>query len=210
MCPRGCGSLLLQLTQSSPKHNKRQPLSSVPHAGDLGVAHLALELEDAVHEGFGGRRAAGDVDVDRDDTVAATDDTVAVVVVAATVGAAAHGDDPSGLRHLIVDLAKSRGHLVGQGTGDNHDVGLARRSTENNTEAILIVTGGGKVHHFDGTAGETECHGPQRGLAGPVGDDVERGTISQRYVSIRGEGWLEAKSCVRTAHIGQRPCCLPR
>ncbi|KAL3952955.1 hypothetical protein ACCO45_012898 [Purpureocillium lilacinum] len=101
------------------------PLPPVPHAGDLGVAHLALQLEDAVHEGLAGRGAAGDVDVDGDDAVAAADDAVAVVVVAAAVGAAAHGDDPAGVGHLIVDLAQGGGHLVGEGAGDDHDVRLA-------------------------------------------------------------------------------------
>jgi hypothetical protein len=33
------------------------------------------------------------------------------------------------------------------------------------------------VHHFDGAAGETEGHGPEGGLTGPVGDDVEGGAI---------------------------------
>ncbi len=33
------------------------------------------------------------------------------------------------------------------------------------------------MHHFDGAAGETESHGPEGGLTGPVGDDVERGAV---------------------------------
>jgi hypothetical protein len=33
------------------------------------------------------------------------------------------------------------------------------------------------VHHFDGAAGETKGHGPEGGLAGPVGDDVEGGAV---------------------------------
>jgi hypothetical protein len=95
------------------------------------------------------------------------------VVVTSTVGARAHTDDPTWFRHLIVDLAKSRSHLVGEGTGDDHDIGLTRRGTENDTETILIVTWGGKVHHFDGTAGETEGHGPEGTLTRPIGDLVE-------------------------------------
>lgn len=152
-------------------------LSSVPHSGDLGIPHLALKLEDAVHQSLTGRRAAGDVDVDGDDTVAATDDTVGVVVVATTVGAGAHGDDPSGLGHLIVDLAQGGGHLVGEGAGDNHDIGLTGRGTENDTETILIVTGSRQVHHFDGAAGETKGHGPEGGLTSPVGDAIESSAV---------------------------------
>jgi len=64
------------------------------------------------------------------------------------------------LGHLIVNLAESRCHLVCESTSDNHDVGLTRRSTENDSHAILVVTWGGKMHHLDGAAGETESHRP--------------------------------------------------
>lgn len=150
-------------------------LPPVPHARDLGVAHLPLQLEDAVHEGFAGGGASGDVDVDGDNAVAAPDDAVAVVVVAAAVGTTAHGNDPSRFGHLIVDLAQRGSHLVGEGAGDNHDVGLTGGGSENNAQAILIVSRGGKVHHFDGAAGETKGHGPEGRLSSPVGNDVETG-----------------------------------
>lgn len=168
---------------TAPDNDSKTSLSSVPHTGDLGVAHLALELEDAVHEGLGGGRAAGNVDIDGDDAVAAADDTVAVVVVAATVGAATHGDDPSGLGHLIVDLSEGGSHLVGESAGNDHDIGLSRRGTENDTETILIVSRGGEMHHLDGAAGETESHGPEGRLAGPVGNSIEGGAVERPEVS---------------------------
>jgi hypothetical protein len=34
------------------------------------------------------------------------------------------------------------------------------------------------MHHLDCTAGETEGHGPQRGLTGPVGNLIEGGPRS--------------------------------
>ena len=139
------------------------------------MPHLALKLEDAVHEGLAGRRAAGDVDVDGDNAIAAADDAVTVMIVAAAVGAAAHADDPAWLGHLIIDLAQGGGHLVGQGTGDDHDVGLTRGCTENDSKAILVVPRGREVHHLEGAAGEAESHGPEGGLAGPVDDLVECG-----------------------------------
>jgi hypothetical protein len=140
------------------------------------MPHLLLQLENTEHERFGSRRAAGHVDIYGHDAVASSSDTVAVVVVTATIGAATHRDDPSGLGHLIVDLAESGCHLVGECAGDNHDVGLAGRGTENDSHAILIVTGSGKVHHLDSAAGETESHGPERALARPVCDLVKSGT----------------------------------
>jgi hypothetical protein len=165
-------------TPSFISSHKIARLLPVPHAGDLGMPHLLLQLENTEHECFSGGWAAGHVDIDRHNAVASSDDTVAVVVVAATVGAATHGDDPSGLGHLIVDLAQSGCHLVGEGAGDNHDVGLTGRGTENNSHAILIVTGSGKVHHLNSAAGETEGHGPERALARPVCDLVKGGAVS--------------------------------
>lgn len=64
------------------------------------------------------------------------------MVVAAAVCAAAHGDDPSGLGHLVVDLAQGGSHLVGEGAGDDHDVGLTGGGTEDDSQAILVVSWG--------------------------------------------------------------------
>ena len=124
---------------------------------------------------FGGRGelTAWDVDIDRHDAITAANHRVTVVVVTTTVRATSHGDDASRVGHLIVHLTQGRGHIVGQGTGDEHDIGLTGGGTENDTQAILIVAGGGKVHHLDGAAGETECHGPKGRLTSPVGDLIE-------------------------------------
>src|SRR5690606_23358731 len=78
------------------------------------AADLPLQLHHAVKQRLRGRRAAGNVDVDRDDAVAPAHHRVAVVVVAAAVGARAHADHVLGVRHLVVDLAQCRGHLVAQ------------------------------------------------------------------------------------------------
>jgi hypothetical protein len=37
----------------------------------------------------------------------------------------------------------------------------------------LIVAGRGEVHHFDGAAGQSEGHGPEGALTGPIGYLVE-------------------------------------
>jgi len=141
-------------------HNPKHTLLPVPHPGDLGMPHLLLQLEDSVHERLGSRRAAGYVDVYWHDPVASSCDRVAVVVVSSSVGAAAHGNNPSWVGHLVVDLSQRWRHLVCEGSGYDHDVGLSGRGTENNTETILIVSWGGQVHHLDGAACETESHGP--------------------------------------------------
>src|SRR4051812_44553374 len=69
-------------------------LLPVPLPSDLRVAHLLLQLENAVHERLRRRWAPGNIHVHRHDAVAPTRHGVAVVVIATTVGAAAHGDHP--------------------------------------------------------------------------------------------------------------------
>jgi hypothetical protein len=155
-------------------------LLPVPHPCDLGMPHLLLQLEDAVHERLSGGRASRDVDVDGHNPVASSCDRVAVVVVASSVRAATHGDDPSRVGHLVVNLSQRWSHLVCEGSSNDHNIGLTGGSTENDTEAILVVSWSGQVHHLDGTAGETESHGPEGALTGPVGDLVKGSPVPAR------------------------------
>lgn len=144
----------------TPMHSITLLLLSVPHSRNLGVPHLSLQLEDTVHQGLARRGASRDVNIDGHDPVTATHHAVAVVIVTSSVGAAAHADDPSGFGHLIVDLAQGRSHLVGESAGHNHDVRLTGRGSEDDSQSILVVSWCRQVHHLDGTARETERHGP--------------------------------------------------
>ena len=83
------------------------------------------------------------------------------MVIATPIRTAAHRNNPSRIRHLIIDLSKRRSHLVRERAGNNHDIGLTRRGTEDYTETILVVAGSRQVHHFDGAAGKAEGHGPE-------------------------------------------------
>lgn len=82
------------------------------------------------------------------------------MIISPSVCTRAHTDDPSWIRHLVIDLAKSWRHLVGEGAGNDHDIGLSRRSTENYTKSVLVVARCGKVHHLDGAASEPKGHRP--------------------------------------------------
>ena len=83
-------------------------------------------LQDAVEQCLGRRWTAGNIHVDRHDTVATAHDRVRVVVVAPAIGTGAHRDHPARLGHLVVHLAQGRGHLVAQRPRHDHHVGLAR------------------------------------------------------------------------------------
>lgn len=174
-------------------------LLAVPQGALPGPLDLAHQLEHTIEKGFGCWRAAWDVDcgwirrdsmsadgvecriaafllltVDWHDTVASTNNRVAVMVVSTAVCARSHGNDPSWLRHLVVYLSQSWCHLVCQCAGDDHDVGLSRRCSEHHTKTILVVSCSGNVHHLYGAASESESHGPQRALTSPVDNLVHR------------------------------------
>src|SRR5215475_287244 len=125
------------------------------------VGDLLLELEESVQERVGRRRAPRHVHVHRDDAVHAFHHVIAVAEGAARVGAGAHGHRPLRIGHLLVDPLEHGRHLDGDGAGDDHEIGVARRGE------------GG--HHLDGAAGEAEGDGPHRGLARPVEEGVGDG-----------------------------------
>ena len=123
----------------------------------------------------GRRRAAGDVDVDRDDLVDALGDGVRVPVRAAAVGAGAEGDDVLRLGHLLVEPLDRGRHLVGDRAGDDHQVGLARAGRErDDAEPDEVVAGHGRGDELDGAAGEAEVEDPEAVAAAPVEDHLHR------------------------------------
>src|SRR5258708_34096829 len=84
--------------------------------GTLLIVDLLLELKDGVENGFGARRAAGDIHIDGNDLIAALHDGV-IVEDASGRGASAHGGDPLGLGHLIVELAEDGSPFLREETG---------------------------------------------------------------------------------------------
>lgn len=128
---------------------------------------------DNIQKRLRGGRAAGDVNIDGHDSIAPAHDRVRVMVVPATVRTRAHRNDPARLRHLVVNLAQCRRHLVRERTGDNHAIGLARRRAEEEAEPIEIVARRAGLHHLDGAARQTEGHWPERIVARPVHQVVQ-------------------------------------
>ena len=135
---------------------------------------LLVEADDPLHQRLRPRRAAGHVDVDRDDPVDALEDRV-VVEHAAGAGAGAHRDHPLRLEHLVVDLPQRRRHPVRDAAGDDHQVGLPRRGAEGlHPEARDVVARVDDRHHLDRAAREPERVGPHRLRLRPVHRLLER------------------------------------
>ena len=100
--------------------------------------------------------------------VHALDDRV-VVEHAAAARAGAHGDDPLGLGHLVVDAAQHRRHLPRQPAGDDHQVRLARRPAEDlGAKPRDVVAAAAHRHHLDGAARQAERHRPDGRPARPL------------------------------------------
>lgn len=143
-------------------------LLSVPHLEGLHAFHFLLELKNTVEKSFSGWWTSGNVNIDWDDSVATAHNRVGIVIVTASVRAWAHWDNPAWLRHLIVNLAQSWCHFVGQSSSNDDDISLARRGTEDDTVTIHVVTRRGDVHHLNGAASKTEGQWPQRTFSAPV------------------------------------------
>ena len=151
----------------------------IPHPRNLRMPHLLLQLKDAIHERLARGRTPRNIDIHGNDPIAPPRNRIAIMIVPATVGTTAHADDPARVGHLVVNLPQRRRHLVGQRAGDDHHVGLARRGAEDDAQPVLVVARRAEVHHLDGAAGQAEGHGPEGGLAGPVGDLVEGGSVGK-------------------------------
>ena len=90
------------------------------------------------------------------------------MVVSAAIGARTHGDHPARFRHLIVDLAQGRRHLVHKGAGDDHHIGLTGTGTEYDSEPVQIIAGRTCMHHLHRTACEAKSHRPHCAGTRPV------------------------------------------
>jgi hypothetical protein len=126
----------------------------------LSVSNMC-GVKRAYHQRLGGWGASRHINIHRHNPITTPRNTVTIMVITTSIRTASHGNNPSWVRHLIVDLSQRRSHLVRKRAGNDHDIRLARRSTEDYTKTILIIAGSGKVHHFDGAAGKSEGHGPE-------------------------------------------------
>lgn len=132
-------------------------LSTIPHSDCFCSPNLILQLENSVKQRLSSRRAAWHIYIHRNDPIHTSHDTVAVMVVSSTVCARPHTDHPLWVRYLIIALSESWSHLICESSSNNHDVGLARRRTKDNSQAILVIPRHRGMHHLYTAAGETEA-----------------------------------------------------
>ena len=142
--------------------------------GLLGIQLLA-QGKQRFQDGFRAGRAAGNVNVHGNDLVHALKHGIGAEH-AAGGGAGAHGDAPLGLRHLVPDAPDGQGHLVGNGAGHDHHVGLAGGKARHfGTEAGKVIPGASHGHELNGAAGKPHRHGPEGIFTNPVDGGVQGG-----------------------------------
>src|SRR5260370_23202120 len=94
--------------------------------GNYGFqSYFVSKLKQGVKERLGSRGTASNIDIYRQNVIYSLKHRIAAVH-AASGSTCSHGDDPFGLRHLVVNALHSEGHFVGDCTGNDHHVGLAR------------------------------------------------------------------------------------
>jgi len=124
-------------------------------------------------------RAAGDVQIHRDDGVGAVVLLGVADVGTAGDGAGADRDDDAGLGDGLVGLLQGDAHVLGDRAGDEQAVGVTRRGD-----------------HLDAEAGEVEDHRPQHvdvrlAAVAPTGAhlaQLERAAVEPPQLLAEGEG----------------------
>lgn len=94
------------------------------------------------------------------------------MIIPTTISTTAHGNNPFRIGHLIIHLTKSGGHLISQGTSDNHHIWLTRGGTKDNTKSIEIISTRTDMHHFNCTARQTKRHWPQWTHTSPIHERI--------------------------------------
>ena len=136
---------------------------------------LFLQLQNRVQERFRAGGTPWNVDIDWNNLIATLHDCV-IIEDAAGGSARAHGDDPLGLGHLVVQATDDGRHFLREAAGNNHQIGLTRGWAEDFcTETSHVKARGGHGHHFNGAASQAETERPDGASAGPVHGFVELG-----------------------------------
>lgn len=115
-----------------------------------------MELEDAKKKSFGRGGAAWNKNIDGYDLIAAFYDSIRIVIIAPSVSAATHGQDPLRVGRLVIEPPQGGGHLISYGSCNYNKVRLAGSCPKNNTKAIKVVAADGCMHHLKSTASQTK------------------------------------------------------
>src|SRR6266496_1610354 len=148
------------------------PMHSAVRFEDVSGRRLAhddiLQTHQSVKQRFRPRRAAGNVNVDRNRPINPLHCRVRIKWSARRC-ARAHCNHPFRFRHLIVNATNDRSHFQSHSSGNDYQIALSRAGTKYaGAEAIDIETSRAGRDHLNRATGETERHRPDGRLARPV------------------------------------------
>ena len=120
-----------------------------------------LQFDDRLQNRFRPGRAAGDVNIHRNNLVNALYHRV-VVIKPAGGSAYAHGNNPLGVGHLFINLFQDRSLFKGYRTRHQKKVCLpGRKPYQLRAKAGDVKYRSGHPHKLDGAAGRAKGHGPE-------------------------------------------------
>ena len=102
------------------------------------MSDLFLKHHHALKQCFRSWRTAGDIYVNREESLAALHCAVSFEDTAGA-GATTHRDDIPGLGDLVENSSDNGGHLLCDGACNYDTVSLPWRASENNTESVEVV-----------------------------------------------------------------------
>src|SRR5208337_1595348 len=149
----------------------------------LTTGDLILKSEQPLNEGFGPGRTPWNYDIHRDDKMSSGHYRILLLILERTAGngTVTHRNAPLRIRHLVPKHLNSRGHLFGDGSSYDHDVGLARRGPEDTCpETVQVEARSPRSHHLDRAARQAERHWPQRIGAREVQNIVKESELDYR------------------------------
>ena len=140
------------------------------------VAHLLAQLDHRIEDRLRARRAAGEIEIHRDQFVHAPHSGGGIGREhTASDRAGPHGDHILGLRHLLIEPHQGGSHLHGHGAGHDQQVCLARAGTGHQAEAVEVEAGADQGGEFDEAAGGAIEQRPEAAEPGPVVQVIEAG-----------------------------------
>ena len=138
-------------------------------AGEALFLDFFLQGHEGVEQRLRAWGATGNVNINGDVAIDAFKHIIALLEGTAGDCAGAHRDNVFRFRHLVVEPDDLRRHFLGDGAGDNHEIGLARRRSEDlGAKSRKVVTGHAGGNHLDGTTSEAELEGPYGVFSTPI------------------------------------------
>ena len=133
------------------------------------IGDFFAEFDDGIKDGFGAGRATGNIDIDGDQFIYASNSGCGVTAEHSSCdSASAHGNDIFGFGHFFVEANEGGCHFHGDSASGDDEVSLARTGAGNKTKSVKVEARSDEGCKFDEAAGGSVEEGPEAGESCPV------------------------------------------